>query len=57
MPLDRRLSDVWFCHCSPGKERQEVTKHPAFHPHFETERSPQFEVALQMIFEISTGHA
>jgi hypothetical protein len=48
---------VWFCHCSPGKERQEVTKHPAFHPHFETERSPQFEVALQMIFEISTGHA
>jgi hypothetical protein len=36
---------------------QEVAKQPPFDPHFKTERSPQFEVALQMIFEISAGHA
>jgi hypothetical protein len=39
------------------EKSQEVAKQPPFGPHFKTERSPQFEVALQMIFEICAGHA
>jgi hypothetical protein len=38
------------------EKSQKVVKQPAFRPHFETERSSQFEVALQVIFEIRAGH-
>jgi hypothetical protein len=51
------LSDEWFGQRSPLKNGQEVVKQPPFDQHFETERSPQFEVALQMIFKVSAGHA
>jgi len=35
----------------------EILKQPAFEPHFETERPPQFEVAFQVILQIRAGHA
>jgi hypothetical protein len=35
---------------------QEISKQPSFGLHCETERSPQFEVALQMVFQVSAGH-
>jgi hypothetical protein len=39
------------------EEGQKVVKQSAFSPHCETKRSPQFKVALQVIFEIGAGHA
>jgi hypothetical protein len=51
------LSDEWFGQGAALEKSQEVAKQPSFDPHFKTERSPQFQVALQMIFEVSAGHA
>jgi hypothetical protein len=51
------LGRHWLGQHAPLQNGQEVAQLSAFHPHFKTERSPQFEVALQVIFEISAGHA
>jgi hypothetical protein len=51
------LTHEWFGQCAPLEEGQKVVKQASFDPHFKTERSPQFEVALQMILEIYAGHA
>jgi len=41
----------------PWRKARKSVKQSAFSPHCETKRSPQFKVALQVIFEIGAGHA
>jgi hypothetical protein len=51
------LSDERFGQRAPLQKSQEVAKQSPLDPHFKAEPSPQFEVTLQMIFEVGAGHA
>jgi hypothetical protein len=51
------LGDEWLSQSAPLEKGHEVLEQPVFDPHFETERPPQFEVALQVILEIRGAHA